>query len=190
MYKEDFVPMEFGIDQFEVIRVPADGDCFYHAFIRGLGLNTSPSQLRNYVAEQLEASDKLYQDLIDEWKDLGVRDASKLSKGEVLYRIRYRHEWATATIIHILADAFNVKVTVYKKVKDRYYPQVFPYGWTYDPSKRKFARDIYIYNEGGHFDLLQRKQRQYGGGKVEPNQPSNVSFVVGLAMFAAVLFYL
>ena len=139
----------------EVIPVPGDGDCFYHAFIKGLGLEVSPKHLRTFVADKIMSSTDLYKDILDDWKSQNLlRGEETLSAEQIAHRIRYNKEWATTTVIHILADAFNCRVIVYKSINGRYLPQVFPYIWTFDPKVRKFNKTISIYNHGGHFDLL------------------------------------
>lgn len=142
-----------------IVSVPSDGDCFYHAFISGLGIAASPTDLRNFVASKIEQCPDLYTDMIDDWKGFGLIKGDGDGDGvpsadELARRIRHDKEWATTTVIHILSDAFNVRTVVYKKVGSRCLPQIFPYPWTFDPKQRKFARTIHIYHHDCHFDLL------------------------------------
>lgn len=155
-----------------IISMPGDGDCFYHAFISGLGLQVTPQDLRNFVADQVISKKDLYEDMVDDWKSQGLLgsdgDAESVSPEYIADRIRHRKEWATTTVIHILSDAFNVRTVVYRELHENYVPSLFPYLWTFDPKKRKFAKTIFLYSHGAHFDLLEPvKAHGDGAGRVE-----------------------
>ena len=144
-----------------VIPVPADGDCLYHAFIKGLDIDISPQDLRNYVAHKIQTDKDLYDDLVMEWLDFGViRNITRITPEIAANRLRTTKEWATSTVIHILALAFNVRVIVFQKINGKFYPEVFPSVWKVTEEMKKDIgpkyKDIYLYRRGYHFELLVR----------------------------------
>lgn len=161
------------MEEMYIISMPGDGDCFYHAFISGLGLQITPQDLRNFVAEQILVKKDLYEDMVDDWKSQGLLDTEDsgghVTPEYIADRIRNRKEWATTTVIHILSDAFNVRTVVYRELNDHYVPSLFPYLWTFDPKKRRFAKTIYLYSHGAHFDLLEQVKAH--GDNVGDNLP-------------------
>jgi len=140
-----------------VVSVPADGDCLYHAFIKGLNLHDlSPKQLRDFVADKILSDKDLYEDIVTEWVDFKVIPSRQHASPEtVANRIRNTKEWATSTVIHILAHAFNVRVIVFQKINGQFYSEVFPSEWKGKHAERKdYFHDIYLYRKGCHFELL------------------------------------
>ena len=138
-----------------VIPVPADGDCLYHAFIRGLGLEgLTPQLLRDIVAQKILTDQDLYDDLIREWIDFGViHPATSMTEDIAAHHIRNTKEWATSTVIHILATAFNVRIVVFENIKGNYYPETFPSPWK-PIQQTKPYKDVYILRRGSHYELL------------------------------------
>jgi hypothetical protein len=149
----------FVMEEMYVVPMPGDGDCFYHAFIAGVGLAITPKDLRNFVADQILTKSELFEDIVDDWKSQGLLSPHESADiKEIATRIKNRKEWATTTVIHILSDAFNVRTIVYRELNGHYVPSLFPYLWTFDPKKRRFAKTLYLYSHGQHFDLLQPVQ--------------------------------
>lgn len=148
----------------KLISVPADGDCLYHAFIRGLITDghfssISPSQLRAYVADKILQESDLYDDLVREWVDFNViSDVNLISPPLASNRIRNSKEWATSTVIHILSLGFHVRVVVFQTISGRFYSEVFPSEWKRPEGtklKHKPFKTIYMLRRGYHFDLLE-----------------------------------
>lgn len=143
----------------KIIPVPADGDCLYHSVIQGLKyhgtkMDISPKMLRCHVASVILKDPDLYDDLVTEWVDFGViYNTKNITPQIVADRIINTHEWATSTVIHILAFSFNVKIVILEKIKNKLYPQEFPSVWKNFPeTDRKIT--IFIHKTGKHFELL------------------------------------
>ena len=142
-----------------VIPVPGDGDCLYHAFIKGINLSISPQQLRGYVADKILNNKDLYDDLVTELVDFGrIKNVDLVTPEKLSNVIRHTKEWATSTVIHILAVAFNVRILVLQKINGRFFSEEFTSAWKI-PSGHKIgktqAKSIYLYRRGYHFELLQ-----------------------------------
>lgn len=195
--------MDKSIDDFVVVRMPSDGDCFYHAFIQGVGLQETPLDLRRKVVKVLKNDATLLENLIDEWKDHDVLlKNEKVDMDEVSLLIIQDKEWATSTIIHILANLYNVKVVVFKKISGKYHAETFPHSWTFDEKKRKFNKVIYILSDYAHFDLLKLAPKpsrtiaspapvKLGGSSSSGVTPSNTSSAfLSLAVALTALTYL
>lgn len=157
----------------KIIPVPADGDCLYHAFIKGLGIKTLlPQHLRDFVASKILSDKDLYDDIVREWIDFNViPNAQNITPEKVANHIRNTKEWATSTVIHILAVAFNVRITVFQKINGQFYPEIFPSEWKQHHDEKwktvgklknrgnkwkkdAYYKDIYLLRRGYHFELL------------------------------------
>ena len=144
----------------KIIPVPSDGDCLYHAFIKGLGIpGLSPQNLRDFVANKITFDKDLYDDLIREWLDFGViSDSAHMTPETAAQHISNSKEWATSTVIHILADAFKVRTIVFQKINGTFYSEVFPSEWkrksTENKTFERFYKDIYLLRDANHFELL------------------------------------
>jgi OTU-like cysteine protease len=146
----------------KIIPVPADGDCLYHAFIKGLGIDSlTPLFLRDFVANRILNDKDLYDDLIREWMDFKVVSSVDTITPEIAANhIRNSKEWATSTVIHILSIAFNVRIIVFQKINGQFYSEIFPSEWKETCPKKKLKKqkqqhkDIYLYRRGYHFELL------------------------------------
>ena len=142
----------------KVIPVPGDGDCLYHAIIKGIDISVTPKDLRNFVAEQILMNNDLYEDLVLELIDFGrVKDSSRMTPAKLANVIKHTKEWATSTVIHILANAFNIKILVIQKINNRFYSEEFPSPWKYDMSldNKQSKKVVYVYRRGYHFELLE-----------------------------------
>lgn len=145
-----------------IISVPSDGDCLYHAFIKGIGIpGLEPQQLRDFVANKILAEKDLYEDLVTEWADFNViQTVESIDQETAANHLRTSKEWATSTVIHILATAFNVRVIVFQKINDKFFSETFPSEWKIennDPEKNPMTKpykDIYLIRRGYHFELL------------------------------------
>lgn len=145
----------------KVVPVPADGDCLYHAFIKGLDIpGLTPQQLRDFVADKILNEKDLYDDLVTEWVDFNViNDIANITPQIAAHHLRTTKEWATSTVIHILATAFNVRIVVYQKINGEFFPEIFPSQWKTEDEKREPERakpykDIHLLRRGYHFELL------------------------------------
>ena len=159
--------------KFQLVKVPGDGDCFYHAFIAGLtrsclvGSKPTVRQLRRYVARKIATEQDLFDDLVAELLDFGLAqrraidgvatfsDTGKpITPEQAASRIR-KGDWATSTTIHILAKGFRVQVRVVQKIEGKYYTEIFPSEWTLsDDFSSKGS--IYMYKTPHHFDLMEQ----------------------------------
>ena len=152
--------------EFEIIPVPADGDCFYHAFIKSLNMDTTPRHLRKLVAMEISKNEDLYDDLLREWVDFGViKSTSSVNKSTVLKTIKYSNEWATSTVIHILATLFNVKIIVFQRIQNQFFSEEFPSVWKVEGNATRQTEShkkniVYILRTGQHFEMLLPKYRK------------------------------
>jgi predicted transcriptional regulator len=143
--------METG--KWKIIETPSDGDCFFHAFLIDTGIKTNPKELRAIVANVLEKNNDLYQDLLLEWRDLGVISKNtKLSPKQVADIIRNTKEWATSTIIHIISVLFKIKIIVHEKINGKLFAESFPSEWKNTGIIPK--KSINILRIGNHFEAL------------------------------------
>ena len=170
------------IRDYSKIDMPKDGNCFYHAFIRGLyeaqvhpegtdgqGWNPSsltPAVLRDQVARVIEINQDMYNDVLIEWRDFHVIHRQQGLQGgnvgnptpfQVAQRIRNTREWATSTVIHILSVLYNVTIVVYEEINGYYYAESFPSAWKKVPPRNPIAR-LTVLRTGNHFDLLVKRK--------------------------------
>jgi hypothetical protein len=169
----------------DVIKMPGDGDCLYHAFIRGANLSgkASPNDLRLHVADKIRTVEDLYDDLLREWIDFGiirkdgdgfrfVTTGEQVTPETAAYHIVHTKDWATSTVIHILASSMNLDVYVTQLINGQQYTETFPSPWKnrMEPQRhRGKARErggrgklgdrgnrgkLYLYRTQHHFDLL------------------------------------
>lgn len=160
-----------------IVSVPADGDCLYHAFIKGLSIpGLTPQQLRDFVADKILHDKDLYDDLVREWIDFNViPDVQRITPQMAADRIRKTKEWATSTVIHILAVAFNVRIVVFQRINEQFYSEIFPSEWKRDiTSKRRPYKDVYLFRRGYHFELLTPIDKLGYGAEGNGNENGNV----------------
>ena len=106
--------------KYEIIKVPSDGDCFFHSFIHGIkktrvDFHFTALDLRYIVSKIItnRKNIKLYNDLLDEWVDhkrITKNTREKLTPEIVAKIITETKEWTTSTIIHIISMAFKIKI--------------------------------------------------------------------------------
>ena len=160
-------------DGFIVEDVPADGDCFYHAFIKALNLNCTPDNLRQIVANEILRNNDVYEEIVQDWIGNGIVGQYKMTKALAAART-LTNEWATNTVINIISKRFDVLTKIYKyeidtakevgkdsikEMDGNFYTwriQFFPYEWMYANGKRPAMRDTVniILRSDCHFDLL------------------------------------
>lgn len=136
------------------VAVPADGDCLYHAVIKGLYLTqVQPRELRKVVANVIRFDQDLYDDLVTEWKDFSLKNLKNMTPEKAARRIENTKEWATSTVIHILSLAMNCRINVFEMVNGKYVMERFPSEWK---SFKRLSTDveIFLHKSGGHFELL------------------------------------
>ena len=155
---------------FTLRTVPPDGDCFYHAFIDGLirvgkregvelpkidkeGFPPSIGGLRGLVADEIMNNKDLYEDIVDEWKSHGISDPAmtpQLAAARTLFK-----EWATNTVIHILAVRYSIRIDVHQQIEETWHKQSFPYEWKKHVAENLCGKiDVVSYPALGHFDAL------------------------------------
>lgn len=131
------------------------GDCLYAAIIKGANSDFSVNDLRNHVARVITLDKDLYDDLITEWIDFKVIEKNtNITPHDAAFRIQHLKEWGTSTIIHILANSLNLKISVVTSINDKYFVEQFPS----DFKKKQYLnnpKQIYLYANGYHFDLLE-----------------------------------
>jgi hypothetical protein len=160
----------FDRNRFTVVPVSGDGDCFYNAFIHGLGLTgkVRPHQLRAVVASRLLEDPDLRDDLIREWRDFGIvtgkvfSDTGKqIRSADIVDRVCNRADWATSTVIHILAIAFSRPVRIAEKINGHWFVQSFPSPWKVKRGDllREKKPPVYILKTKNHFDALVRQPK-------------------------------
>ena len=192
----------------KIVPVPGDGDCLYHAFIKGLGIDgLTPIQLREFVGKKLMSDKDLYDDLVTEWIDFGViKNASDVTPEMAAHHICNTKEWATSTVIHILAVAFNVRIVVFEKINGQFYSEMFPSEWKPKGSKTIPYKDIYLFRRGYHFELLEpidnierkdiptiqnrrltRRGQRGGGQQLLPNDTLTTMVLGALGIFLFVI---
>ncbi len=199
--------------KFRLLKVPGDGDCFYHAFLVGLqragclkDMDLQASQLRAYVAKKIELDLDLFDDLVSEWLDFGVISRSKhgvlhftddnerVTANRAATRIRHG-DWATSTVIHILATAFRVEVFIVEYISGKQYVQSFPSAWKQDlgpkdvtPCATSSPRAcIHLLKSPHHFDLLESHETKVkdktGGYQEHTTRFSGSTIIVIVTMF-------
>lgn len=137
-----------------IVPVPPDGDCFFHAFIQGSKLNTTPAHVRDLVSDYIKNDKDLLDDLITEWRDFGVIGKNQtISPKNASTKIR-NGEWATSTMIHVVCMIFNVKIIVFENVNGSLRSQIFPSIWKPSVPDNPFRPEIFVLRRRNHFDLL------------------------------------
>jgi hypothetical protein len=141
------------------VSIPSDGDCLYHAVLKGLNLvQVSPLDLRKVVANVIKEDPDLYDDLVREWKDFHLYPGNvKPSPYKAAKKIELERDWATSTCIHILSLALECRINVFELVAGKYIREQFPSEWK---GYKKFDSDteIFLYKDGNHFELLSEKE--------------------------------
>ena len=114
---------------FDIIRVAGDGDCFFHTFVLGmktLNVEFYPeiSDLRDIIATYMKTYPYLFDIFIKERLEANL---PKLDLNQSVQKI-ISGEWATNSMIHILACHFAVRVKIYKysEYYKAYLHQIFP----------------------------------------------------------------
>jgi len=161
----------FDRKRFNVVPMSGDGDCFYNAFIHVLGLTgkVQPHQLRALVAGRLLEDPDLRDDFIREWRDFGIikgkvfSDTGKRFRtADIVDRICNRTDWATSTVIHILATTFSCTVRIAEKIDGRWFVQTFPSPWKENPMRKqtRVKPPVYILKTRNHFDAMVRAPKK------------------------------
>lgn len=144
------------LTNFSTVAVPADGNCFYHAFIKGTGLKTTLKDLRAVVAKKIFNDPDLYDDLVTEWIDHKViNDKKQMNPLAAATRILTTNDWATSTIVHVVALEYKTRITVVQKTGNSLVCQDFPARYKLD-KQRRFRKRVYIKFDQSreHYELL------------------------------------
>lgn len=165
---------------FRLDAVPMDGDCFFHCFVKGLlsakNVTTTVRELRMAASRVVLESKDLYEDLLEEWRDHGV-----LGPGETIpqniasARVSIGREWATNTVIHILANVYEIAVNVHQQLENKTWcVQSFPYEFKEDISKNIIGKMDIVLHWWEHFDYLKPKVQRCSPSTTEQCSPSTI----------------
>lgn len=146
----------FNLQNYELINVPADGNCGYHSFIQSMNLNKY--SLKYYKLER-DTPDKLrmllYKKLSNS-KDSKNLEVIKRIKGGINQKNIEQDFWLEQEEFELLASIFKVCIHIWDSRGNF---------WTYIPINYKDNFDtcinkqqnIYIYADGIHYQTLKRK---------------------------------
>jgi hypothetical protein len=132
-------------DGFKLIHVPADGNCFFHAFIKGLEgeLRLTVQDIRDAFARKILEDKDCFEDVVTEWKEEEgrlekVMNTWKEKTGKTLTRfppivaaVAFKEfgEWAISTCIHHVALHYRRKVMIHQHQE---------WGWSVEPFPSEF----------------------------------------------------
>jgi hypothetical protein len=140
-----------------IVKSPGDGDCFFHSFINGTRIKTTPYEMRRVVSNYIVKNNDLYDDLLIEWLDHGLINSKNISKSVVMEKMKT--EWATNTMIHATSLLYNVQIIVCQVINKRVFCENFPSEFK-GVKLKKPIMVVRILKTGNHFDLVEQKKQQ------------------------------
>ena len=156
-----------------LIKSPADGDCFYHSVVNGIKLldsnsNISIKELKVKVSEYIkkdyqnkkDKTNTLYNDILIEWRDFGViKKDQDVTLDKMVYILTNTNEWAVSTIIHIVSLILQIQIIVHEKINSKVYSESFPSFYKEDSKDAIKLYTLHVLKRGNHYDLLYLKEK-------------------------------
>lgn len=151
-----------GYPPMDVVKISSDGNCCFNAILCGIQSDYTPQNVRSIISLVMEHDPFYFRLVRDDLIDLGMAD-NTLTLVELKHRILRKREWGTGTMIHILAQFFDIIVLVHGFTNNTWVTQRFPLSYC-EQHKPPFnvtsmgvnitKQIIHLLATNSHFDLL------------------------------------
>lgn len=158
--QEENLQKEFHPEQWDVVHMPKDNHCGYHAFIFAC-----KSLLKKQSKVDFNQSNK---ELILELKSILIKYYKEKGDGNNYHRIlNDSNNWLEDIDLQVLSDYFNIKIIVYDERMNNYknvlFTEISP-----TPSRGNLEK-IYLFQTDNHYDVMFPKKYERNLDIEKPN---------------------